>query len=284
MVQRWLVVMFAVTWGVGCVLPRSVVLGQTAAPMGAGGSEVSVSSGMAYQIDNQPPVVSGNTSTTASTQTLWVPGFEGNAQYGFTDWLGLNVHVSEAGLQPGIKLNILSGNLNLAVLPEFAFGYASQSASTTTTTGSTSNTANGNTQYFFEFLAGAKILISHSGGLYGGIGYDFQVLSTSTVDNQGINRGSSTQNANVLSAAIGYSIQFGSFSLRPELALQYLPANTNSSGIGTNQTSLGGGNSFVFFPNLTFAVATGKHAAAAAKEPEGMKPEELSLPPMMQAP
>jgi hypothetical protein len=290
MVQRWLAVAFTVV-SVGCaVLPRSAILGQTAAPVGAGGAEVAASSGLAYQIDNQPPTMSGTTSTTNSTAAFWAPGFEGNAQVGFTDWLGLNVHLSEAGLQPGIKLNILSGNFNLAVLPEFAIGYASLAASTTVTTGSTSNTTNGNTMYYFSFLVGGKILFSHSVGLYGGIGYDYQSLTTSTVDNTGTNRGNASQQANVISAALGWSFQFGSFALRPELAMLILPANTNASGVGNTSTSLGGGSSFLFFPNLTFAVATGKHAAAASgapaesRQPEGMKPEELSLPPMMRAP
>src|SRR5579863_2218069 len=101
MVQRSLIVTLAL-WSAACVLPRSAIQGQTAAPVGAGNAEVALSAGLGYQIDNQPPVVSGGTSTTNSTETFWLPGFEGNAQYGFTDWLGLNVHVAKAGLQPGI--------------------------------------------------------------------------------------------------------------------------------------------------------------------------------------
>jgi hypothetical protein len=299
MIRRWLVVALAgVSWA--CVLPRSAVLGQTAAPVGAGAAEVAVSTGLAYQIANTPPVnaagatcspgTAGTTCTSSQTQTLQVPSFEGNAQIGFTDWLGLNLHLSSAGLQPGLKINVVSGGFNFAILPELAFGYAQQGNNTTVTTGTAApKTTNGNSDYYFSFLVGAKLLASHSSGIYGGVGYDFQNLSTSVVDPNGVNQGSQSEQSHVLTVSVGWSFQAGAFSLRPELAFLFLPSNTDSKLVGTNTTSVGNGSGFLFFPSLTIAAATNKAAAATptapvAKEPEGMKPEELSLPPLMRAP
>jgi hypothetical protein len=283
-----------------CLLPRSAVLGQTAAPMGVGGAEMAVSTGVAYQIDNTPPKnAAGQTCpnattvcTSTQTQTLQVPSFEANAQIGFTDWLGLNLHVSTAGLQPGLKINLASGNFNFAVLPELAFGYAQQGNSTTTGTAANSTTTSGNTGYYFSFLVGAKLLASHSSGLYGAAGYDFQNLSTSTVDNKGFNQGSQSQQAHVISVNVGWSFTAGSIQLRPEMAVLILPSNTNGSGVGSNSAMFSGGSGLLLYPNLTIAAATSKASASAAppekgeKQPEGMKPEELELPPppLMRAP
>jgi hypothetical protein len=297
MIRSLAVVVLALT-GSACLLPRSAVLGQTAAPVGAGGAEMAVSTGLAYQIDNTPPVNAAGqpcpnataVCSSTQTQTLQIPSFEGNAQIGFTDWLGLNLHVSTAGLQPGLKLNLASGTFNFAILPEVAFGYAQQGKSTTTGTSANQTTTNGNTDYYFSFLVGAKLLASHSIGFYGGLGYDFQNLSTSTVDNKGFNQGSQSQQAHVLTINAGWSFHVSSFDIRPEMAVLILPSNTNGTLVGQTSTSFGGGSGLVFFPNLTIAAATNRSAAApqpqAEKQPEGMRPEELELPPppLMRAP
>jgi hypothetical protein len=297
MIRSLLVLALALTSS-ACLLPRSAVLGQTAAPVGAGAAEMAISTGVAYQIDNTPPVTGGGqpcpnpttACTSAQTQTLQIPSFEANAQVGFTDWLGLNLHVSSAGLQPGLKLNLASGTFNFAILPELAFGYAQQGHSTTTGTAANSTTTSGNTDYYFSFLVGAKLLASHSSGLYGAVGYDFQNLSTSTVDNKGFNQGSQSQAAHVISANVGWSFTIGSIQLRPEMAVLILPSNTNGTGVGANTASFSGGSGLVLYPNLTIAAATSKASAAppqkVEKQPEGMKPEELELPPppLMRAP
>jgi hypothetical protein len=298
MIRSLLVLALALTSTACVFLPRSAVLGQTAAPVGAGGAEMAVSTGLAYQIDNSPPQNaagqpcpnSTTTCTSTQNQTLEVPSFEANAQIGFTDWLGLNLHVSTAGLQPGLKINLASGNFNFAVLPELAFGYAQQGQNSTVTTGSNSTTTPGDTHYYFSFLVGAKLLASHSSGLYGGVGYDFQNLNTSTVDSKGFNQGSQSQQAHVLSINAGWSFQIGSFQLRPEMAVLILPANTNGTLVGSTNTSFPGGSGLVLFPNVTIAAATSRASAAppaqVEKQPEGMKPEELELPPppLMRAP
>jgi len=266
-----------------CVFPRSAVLGMTAAPLGAGNAEVGVSPGVSIATDNQPPSTAGTSSTQTSVSSIGFPSAEGNAQIGLTDWLGLNFHLSSAGLQPGLKFNLLSGNFALALMPEGGIGYAVGSTSSTVTTGAQSTTTNGNGTNYLSAIVGAKLLFSHSIGVYGGAGFDYQIINSGTNDPKGVSVSSTTYNEPVVNLALGWSFKAGAISIRPELAVIIAPANQVTSTQGTTSTTLSGGSSLMFYPNITLAAASGK-AEGSPKPPEPLKPEELELPPLMRAP
>ena len=182
----------------GCLTPRSAVLGQTAAPVGPGATEVGLASGFGYQSQAAPPFLTKDPTGTKDyyAQTLArgfsLPAFEANAQMGVTEMVAVNLHASSAGIQPGAKITLNRGFGQVALLPEVAFGYGS-SASSTFLTGQdgrqneSSPTATTN----LNFLGGLKVIASHRMGLYGGLGYDLQLSNSVTTGTSGV--GNATQ-------------------------------------------------------------------------------------------
>src|SRR6478672_5147731 len=131
----------ALSLSFACAVPRSGILGMTASPLAAGGAEAAVSGGVAYPSDTPPPdirTVAGTTITSSQTVSGFTfPAFEGNLAYGINDSISFNLHGSGAGLQPGVKINLLKGDLNVAVLPAIAIGYESFKTTTAVTSGNT---------------------------------------------------------------------------------------------------------------------------------------------------
>src|SRR5688572_30464295 len=84
----------------GCV-PYSGAVGQTAAPLPIGGTEVGATVGFGYQsVEEEDPPDPAIAEATTFTS---MPKVEANALFGLTELLGVNVHASDAGLQPGLK-------------------------------------------------------------------------------------------------------------------------------------------------------------------------------------
>ncbi|MCC6337964.1 MAG: hypothetical protein IT380_28725 [Myxococcales bacterium] len=86
-----LVLAMAAAAATGCVMPRSMALGQMAAPVGRGAMEVGVFTGVQYGGQSEPPFtttdVGGATLTNQKSNNAFaLPGAEANLQYGFTEW------------------------------------------------------------------------------------------------------------------------------------------------------------------------------------------------------
>ncbi len=85
-----------------------MTLGMMAAPVGRG-TEVGVFSGVGYGaqtgpiVTNTNPVTGEQTNSQTQNRVFNIPAFEANVQKGFNDHIALNVHVSPAGIQPGLK-------------------------------------------------------------------------------------------------------------------------------------------------------------------------------------
>jgi hypothetical protein len=225
-------VLIAVTWlVVGCAVPRSVIQGQTAAAIGAGGAEVGLASGIGIRR------LSGSNVDNTSVN---FPVVEGNAQAGLTDMLSFNLHLSPAGLQPGVKVTLVDGPLALAVLPQVAglLSTGNQSSSGGTTTTST----------IYGIMGGARLLLSHTSGPYGGVGYDLQYVTSQ--DNNGSSQGSATSHA--LTFALGFDLKAGGLRVRPELSVLYSPSNEFASSGGSARSNV---PELQIIPNVTLAAA-----------------------------
>src|SRR5207302_729187 len=110
---------FVLALAPACITPHSLAFGTTARPVGAGAAELSVSPGIAYESANSAPAVNGNTTVTTNTRALGIPLSEANLEYGATDTVGVNLHLSTAGVQPGVKFSFGSGDSStqFALLP-----------------------------------------------------------------------------------------------------------------------------------------------------------------------
>src|SRR6476619_3898865 len=95
-----------ISMSLGCLtVPRSAGFGQTAYNPSAGGGDVGVTAGAAYQLHSSKPEATTGTTTISTERTLLLPSFEGNALIGVTDAVGLDLHLSMAGIQPGLKFS-----------------------------------------------------------------------------------------------------------------------------------------------------------------------------------
>ncbi|MEW5739064.1 MAG: hypothetical protein AB1938_09060 [Myxococcota bacterium] len=283
--RSWLVL--AVCAGaMGCVMPRSMTLGQMAAPVGRGAMEVGVFTGVQYGGQSDPPftttTVGGETQTNQkSSNTFALPGAEANLQYGFTDQVALNVHASAAGLQPGVKWTLNKSKVaHVALLPAVAFGYGSTRSAiyVAGANGVQSETAPASTNAF-SFLGGLKFLVSHRSGFFAGVGYDFQLLRSRSTFVQGSGNVSDNAEAVTVSighqvaASVGMDIAFGMVHLRPEIAFAIQPGiattqTTRVMGNPDNVLSGGGGLGWAIFPGFTIAVASPRREKTAAEEEE----------------
>src|SRR5689334_7196101 len=146
----------------GCLtVPRSAGFGQTAYNPSAGGGDVGVTTGAAYQLLNAKPQEAGGITPNSTTRTLILPSFEGNALIGVTDAVGLDLHLSMAGIQPGLKFSYVKEPLAIAIMPTGGVGYSSSQA-TTVVTSSGSRVENESTPTTtFSALVGLKIFSSH---------------------------------------------------------------------------------------------------------------------------
>ena len=254
----------------GCVTQRSLMLGQMASGVGKGGADVNVSTGVMYAAQTTPPFdstdIGGNAMTNqGSGRALSVPWFEANANYGLTDRIGLNLHMSPAGIQPGGKFTLNRSRVaNIALLPQIGFGYGSTGTATEVCcTNGAQMEVNPTSQTRFIFTLGLKVLISHQSGFYAGIGYDFYF--TRGASNGTVGTGSTVQQTqtitssleHLISAAVGISISVGMISIRPELDFAIIPAiSTTTQSGNSNSVGASGGFGFAFLGGFGFALTT----------------------------
>lgn len=247
----------------GCVTPRSVGTGITAAPLGPGVNEVGVSAGFTWQTQTNPPttVSAGNTITQTWQQGagVQIPAAEANAQFGLTRMLGLNLHLSPAGIQPGLKVTLLERAVTLGLMPDLGLGWTSGGTKTIVFTNQNRDDGLPQSQSNFVFLGGLRFLLMHPGsGAYGSVGYQYQTVTQTLISRTGSaeNKSSTTTTLHNVVAAVGYEFKRGALRIRPELAFEITP----ELGMSTRQNedpavSMSGGNSFFIFPNVTFAIA-----------------------------
>jgi hypothetical protein len=266
----------------GCVVPRSMTLGQMAAPVGRGANELSTFVGVAYATQTNPSFtttdIGGAPLTNQSTSRGFaLPSAEANFQHGFSDHIALNVHASPAGLQPGLKWTLNRSRIaHVALLPAVAFGYASQGGATFFASNNGIQVEN-NPQVTtsLQFLAGLKILFSHRSGLYAGIGYDFSLnravtdTITGTQQAQSRNQVLTVLTTHQLSAALGFDVPIGLLHLRPEIAIALNPNISSETTVRlppTDPMRATGGFAFAIFPGFSLAIATPKKSAEEIDE------------------
>lgn len=230
----------------GCLQHRASVLGRTAlSGIGPKAIEASVSTGLLYSKSTDPAQVNGSRDVHYAQNTQF-PAFEGNMAFGFSEKFGLNLHMSSAGIQPGLKILLLRRWISIAIQPEFSFLYWSYADKTDVTKDGYTNTTTTYDIDAFGVTFGTKVIASTKLGIYGGIGYDFQFL---TYSGEGSQDSSALQH--ILSFGVGYEISIGMLRLRPELSITVTPSITMESEKGTSN----GGWSLTIMPNVTVAVA-----------------------------
>jgi hypothetical protein len=281
------ILLLAVPWTVGCVAPRSMTLGMTAAPLGSS-TEVSVFSGVGYAVQSNAVTTSMNAGgdpvrTQTQHRAFGAPTFEANVTKGLSDHFALNVHASPAGLQPGLKWTINRSRVfHIAALPAVAFGYSSLGTAdyVQQPTGAQTET-NPRATTSFTFLGGLKLLFSHESGFYAGAGYDFvfhRSNSSSAPSATADRTDTITQTTtHQIMAAVGFSIALGQLSIRPELAFAVNPtlAQTVSARVGATSTGnqvFTGGGGWAILPGFSVAVATPKEKADPEADEEAQPP------------
>ena len=269
----------------GCVVPRSMTLGQMAAPIGRGAAEVGVFGGVLYASQLNPPYTTSTATGDGITHqdqhaVVSAPMAEANVQYGFSDHLAFNVHASSAGFQPGLKWTLNRSKLaHVALLPAVGMGYASHAQSTYSTNSEgvlTEDTPGWVTS--FTFLAGLKVLVSHRSGFFAGVGYDILFNRSMNVVDRGTSAAgerseAATQTlAHQLSASVGFDIALGMVHLRPEIAFAVYPGVSTSISTQvatkTNVVDAYGGFGWAIFPGFTLAVASPPRKLTAEEEDE----------------
>ena len=222
-------------------LPYSAAVGQTAAPISRGGIEAGVSTGIGYQrvTEENPDPAQPDDSTTM----LALPKLEANILYGVSEALGFNLHVSDAGLQPGVKISAATtGKVQVAFLPAIAFGMQRSSGE-------------GDKATLTSLLLGGRLLASSPNSAYGAIGYDFQRIDQEqTAATDPTSSDSSTMTIHNLTAAVGYDLPLGDARLRPELAVVYAPKASTDDDDPMSQDAEW--DRLALFVNFTIAVAT----------------------------
>lgn len=273
----------------GCIVPRSMITGQMAAPVGRGATDVGVFTGVQYGSQTNPGFVGqdaiGDPITTAQRSSGFsLPAFEANLQYGFNDHVGLNVHASSAGIQPGVKLTVNKSKVaHFALLPQVAFGYGS--------TGSTSlvSGADGvqreqspSSSTSFTFLGGLKLLVSakfnKTAAFFAGAGYDFifnRNFNAALLGSGSVTDSSSTINSTIghqISVSVGFDIALGWVHLRPEVAFGVYPGISQSKTVNnppdSTTVAATGGFGWAIFPGFTLSVQSPQRELTAEEEEE----------------
>jgi hypothetical protein len=272
-----------------------MIYGQMAAPVGRGANELSTFVGVQYATQTNPPFNSTDIggekfSNQNNVKAFALPGSEANFQHGFDDHVALNVHLSQAGIQPGIKWTLNKSRVaHVALLPAVAFGYGSQGSSTLTSGMNGIQVENNpSVTTSFQFLAGLKFLVSHNSGFYAGIGYDFSLNRSVTVSLVGQQQTQDRSDiltvltSHQLSAAVGFDIAIGMLHLRPEVAFAVNPIfnveTTNRSpgaASAMDPSRSAGGFAFAIFPGFSLSIATPKKSTAQTDE-EGDQAEQMS--------
>ncbi|MBL8914017.1 MAG: hypothetical protein JNM17_25155, partial [Archangium sp.] len=274
----------------GCIVPRSMITGQMAAPVGRGATDVGVFTGVLYGSQTNPGFVGqdaiGDPITTAQRSSGFsLPAFEANLQYGFNDHVGLNVHASSAGLQPGVKFTVNKSKVaHFALMPQVAFGYGSTGSVNLVSGadgvqregGPTSNTS-------FTFLGGLKLLVSakfnKTAAFFAGAGYDFIFNRNFNAAQLGAvgstSESSSTINSTTghqIAVSVGFDIALGWVHLRPEVAFGVYPGIAQSRTINnppdSTTVAATGGFGWAIFPGFTLSVQSPQRELTAEEEEE----------------
>lgn len=274
----------------GCIVPRSMITGQMAAPVGRGATDIGVFTGVQYASQTNPGFVgqdttTGDPMTTAKRSSGFsLPAFEANMQYGFSDYVGLNVHASSAGLQPGVKFTVNKSKVaHFALMPQVAFGYGS-TGSTAVVSGAdgVQRDMNPTSGTSFTFLGGLKLLVSakfnKTAAFFAGAGYDFifnrnfnaaQLGPANATDN------SSTINSTIghqIAVSVGFDIALGWVHLRPEVAFGVYPGISQSVTVNnppdSNTVAATGGFGWAIFPGFTLSVQSPQRELTAEEEEE----------------
>ncbi|MFL5321634.1 MAG: hypothetical protein ACJ790_18370 [Myxococcaceae bacterium] len=265
----------AVLVATGCVVPRSLGTGLTAAPLKGGTHEVAVSGGFTWQTQtNAPEVTAAGNNTVTSYQTssgLTFPAAEANVAFGLTRTFNLNFHASPAGVQPGLKIALYDRQVVLSLFPELGIGWNTGASGTTVFNGTARTDGPPSYQSNFILLAGARFLVFHPGsGAYGGVGYQFESFTQSVTTGQSgqEQKTSTTFTLHNVLASVGYEFKSGTLRIRPELAFSITPELGTSTAAGTEPAvSRSGGNAFILFPNVTFAIV-GEGSKESAEDEE----------------
>ena len=253
-----------------------------ASAVGKGAMDINVFTGVMYQSQTAPPTTftdpaAGPSTSQVTSKGLSVPWFEANANYGFGEHLGLNVHMSPAGIQPGLKLTLNRSRIaNIALLPQIGIGYASYSESTTTAgSNGIGMEVNPTSTTSLIFTGGLKILISHRSGFFCGIGYDFMYtrnLTTSTLGNPQTAVASFTLLTSIqhqIAAAVGMSIKVNYLSIRPEIGFAIAPSISGTRTTLAGDYSAGGGNAWALLAGFGIALTSPPdHSDKGADEDE----------------
>lgn len=287
--RSWL--LLALVAATGCVVPRSMTVGQMAAPVGRGATEVGVFGGVMYATQTNPPFTTqdaaGDSVTNQSVgKAFAAPGAEANIQHGFNENFALNVHASPAGVQPGLKWTINRSRIaHVALLPAIGVGYASYGQSVYSAgVDGVQMENNPSSTTSFTFLGGLKVLVSHRSGFFAGVGYDFifnRSLSSTILGTGSVQTRSETLTstlAHQISASVGMDIALGLVHLRPEIAFAVYPGLSTNITTRTppNESSVGAGGGFGFaiLPGFTIAVASPPRAKTEAEEEEEEQPKK----------
>lgn len=248
----------------GCItVPRPAVLGMTASPLGAGRTEVGLSGGVAVLSETEPPQTTSLLGITVSDWTTRggvSPQAEANVHHGLSDWLGLNLHVSQAGIQPGLKITLLERVVTLALMPEVGFGLLAGQTGATQFVGSSRTDAAPLSELRWLLVAGGRFLLSHPNtGVYFGVGYQFQLAGQNLSQKDGTREllsQSTTHTLHNVQAAFGWEVRSGNLRIRPEFAAVITPEWSTSLSSGGTQALRSGGNGFLLLPNVTFAAVS----------------------------
>jgi hypothetical protein len=273
----------------GCIVPRSMITGQLAAPVGRGSTDVGVFTGVQYAQQTGPGFVGQNSigdpiTTQQRASGFTIPGFEANLQYGFNDHVGLNVHASSAGIQPGVKLTVnRSKTAHFALLPQVAIGYGS--------TGSSNFVAGADgvqmeqspsSSTSFTFLGGLKLLVSvkfnKTAAFFAGAGYDF--IFNRNFNAALLGAGNSTDSSQTINSTIGHQvavsvgldIALGWVHLRPEVAFGVYPGISQSRTVRNppdeSTVAATGGFGWAIFPGFTLSVQSPQRELTAEEQEE----------------
>lgn len=270
----------------GCIVPRSMVVGQMAAPVGRGATDVGVFTGVSYASQTNPAFESVNSTNdpiTVQERTAGfaAPNFEANLQYGFNENVGLNVHASSAGIQPGVKFTVNNSKVaNFAILPEVAVGYGStRGLNLVAGADGLQQEMNPATKTSFTFLGGLKALVSHKSGFYAGVSYDFMFnrqyssAAVGTANTTDQTEAVTSTIAHQIAVGIGIDITLGMVHLRPEVDVAFYPgiSQTKQARVGADFSSpltAGGGFGFAIMPGFTISVASPRRELTAEEEEE----------------
>lgn len=270
-----------------------MMIGQMAAPVGRGATDVGIQTGFIYASQTNPQFpgqdgIGDPIKTNEKTAGFTIPAFEANINHGFNEHVALNLHASSAGLQPGLKLTLNKSKVaHVALMPQLGFGYASLGASTYIAgiDGVLVETAP-RSQTSFTFLGGLKLLFSHRSGFYAGVGYDFifnRNYNAAIVGATGVTDKSEIINSTTghqIAASIGIDIKLGWVHLRPEIAFAVTPgiAQEVTRRLGTDSISVTGtgGGGWALMPGFTIAIVTPRRELTEEEEQEEEEAEKAA--------